>query len=65
MRKKIIAGNWKMNFGVKQATDFINEIKSKIDNGKVDTIFCVPFTDIGAVVKLLEGTNIKVGAQNC
>jgi len=64
MRKKIIAGNWKMNFTPKEAEAFINGIKDKINSNKSDVVFCVPFLDIPTALSLLKGTNISVGAQN-
>jgi len=64
MRKKIIAGNWKMNLTPKEAEIFINSIKNKVDTDKSDVVFCVPFLDLPAALSLLKGTNISVGAQN-
>jgi len=64
MRKKIIAGNWKMNFTPKEAETFINGIKDKVNSNKNDVVFCVPFLNIPTALSLLNGTNISVGAQN-
>jgi len=64
MRKKIIAGNWKMNFTPKEAEAFINGIKDKVDSTKNDVVFCVPFLNIPTALSLLKGTSISVGAQN-
>ena len=64
MRKKIIAGNWKMNFGPKEAASFVNEIKDRINTDAVDVVLCVPFINLYPVTALLKGTKIKVGAQN-
>jgi len=64
MRKPIIAGNWKMNKTVKEGIDLINEIK-KIDlNKDVEALVCVPFTHLTEAKKALEGTGVKLGAQN-
>ena len=64
MRKKIIAGNWKMNMTPSEAGVFINSIKDKVNTDKCDVVFCVPFVDLPVAVSLLDGTNISVGAQN-
>jgi len=64
MRKKIIAGNWKMNLTPKEAESFIKNIKDKVNTDKADIVFCVPYLDVPAAVSLLSGTNISVGAQD-
>jgi len=64
MRKKIIAGNWKMNKTPKEALELVKILKDKVDTDKSDVVFCVPFVDIIPVVEALKGTNIAVGAQN-
>ncbi len=66
-RKKIIAGNWKMNKTPKEAVDFVEELKTtlaQIDIKGEEVIVCVPYVCIPAVKAILEGSNIKVGAQN-
>jgi triosephosphate isomerase len=64
-RKKLIAGNWKMNKtsadGVTLARDLVTTIGKQSD---VEVIVCPPFTAIEAVGKTLEGSNVKLGAQN-
>lgn len=64
MRKKIVAGNWKMNKTPKEAIALVNELKDKVNSSTVDVVFCVPFIDIFPVLDAVKGTNIKVGAQN-
>jgi len=64
MRKKIIAGNWKMNYCVNKAEDFVNEIKDTINTDEVDVVICPNFVSLDRVSELLDGTNIKLGAQN-
>lgn len=64
MRKKIVAGNWKMNKTPKEAIALVNELKDKVNTPDVDVVFCVPFIDIFPVLDAVKGTNIKVGAQN-
>lgn len=64
MRKKIVAGNWKMNKTPKQAVELVNSLKSKIDTDAVDVIVCPTFVCLQSVVDAVQGTNIAVGAQN-
>lgn len=64
MRKKIIAGNWKMNKTPKEAVELVNLLKDKVDTDKVDVVFCPTFVCLDAVLKATEGTKIAVGAQN-
>ena len=64
-RKKLIAGNWKMNKtaadGVALASDIVSSVGQSTD---VDVVICPPFTAIESVAKAIEGSNIKLGAQN-
>ena len=64
MRKKIVAGNWKMNKTPKQAAELCALLKDKVNTDKVDVVFCVPAVDIATVVEAVKGTNIAVGAEN-
>lgn len=64
MRKKIIAGNWKMNKNHNEAVELINTLKSGIDTDKSDVVVCVPFVDLMPVSEAIKGTNINLGAQN-
>ena len=65
MRKKIVAGNWKMNFTPSKAESFVREMKDKIDTDTVDVVLCVPYVNLQYVKAELESTNnIHVGAQN-
>ena len=65
MKNKIIAGNWKMNKNRVEAEQLITELIPLVKDTKNTVIICVPFTDLCKAVKLTEGTNIHVGAQNC
>lgn len=64
MRKPIIAGNWKMNKTILESLKLIENIKKHKLNNHVEAVVCVPFTSLDQVKKELEGTNIKLGAQN-
>ncbi|MCL2286199.1 MAG: triose-phosphate isomerase [Firmicutes bacterium] len=64
MRKKIVAGNWKMNKTPVEAVAFVKENKAFFDGNTTEVVLCVPYVSLQAVQTELEGTNIKVGAQN-
>ena len=63
-RKKIIAGNWKMNKTPSEAVALVNELKDLVKNDEVDVVYCVPAIDIVPVVEAVKGTNVEVGAEN-
>ena len=63
-RRKIVAGNWKMNMTPTQAVALVEELKPLVASEEVDVVFCVPAIDIIPVVAACEGTNIAVGAEN-
>lgn len=64
MRKKIIAGNWKMNYCVNKAEDFVEEIKDRINTDDVDVVICPNYVSLDRVSETIYDTNIKLGAQN-
>jgi triosephosphate isomerase len=64
MRKKIIAGNWKMNKTPSEAVALINELKPLVANDDVDVLFCVPAIDLVPAVEAAKGSNIQIGAEN-
>ena len=64
MRRKIIAGNWKMNKTPSEAVALVNELKDLVKNDEVDVVYCVPAIDIVPVVEAVKGTNVKIGAEN-
>ena len=63
-RRKIVAGNWKMNKTPSEAVALVNELKPLVASEDVDVVFCVPAIDIIPVVEATKGTNIAVGAEN-
>ena len=63
-RKKIIAGNWKMNMTPSEAVELVNTLKPLVANDDVDVVFCVPAIDLVPVMEATKGTNIQVGAEN-
>lgn len=64
MRRRIVAGNWKMNNGPKAAVELIETLKPLVANDDVDVVFCAPFVTLPAAIEAVKGTNIKIGAQN-
>ena len=64
MRRKIVAGNWKMNKTPSEAKGLINELIPLVDNEDVDVVFCVPYVALGTALELVKDTNIEIGAQN-
>jgi len=65
MRRKVIAGNWKMNMTPSQAKALIEETKPLVEGkNNCDIVFCVPFVDIDAAKKAARGSKIKIGVQN-
>ena len=64
MRKKIIAGNWKMNKTPSEAVALIDELKPLVANDEGDVVFCVPAIDIVPAVEATKDTNINIGAEN-
>ena len=63
-RKRIIAGNWKMNMTPSEAVKLVEELKPLVVNDDVDVVYCVPAIDIVPVVEAVKGTNVHVGAEN-
>ncbi len=63
-RKKIAAGNWKMNKTPREAVEFVTALKPRVKGVDTEVVVAVPFVCIPDVVKACEGSNIKVAAQN-
>lgn len=63
-RKKIIAGNWKMNKTPSQAKELINELIPLVKESDADVVICTPAIDLAIATELTNGTNISVGAEN-
>ena len=64
MRRKVIAGNWKMNMLPNEAIKMIEELAPEVKDTQSEVILCVPFTDLFYALLTAQGTNIKIGAQN-
>ncbi len=63
-RRKIIAGNWKMNKTPSEAVALVNELKPLVGNEDVDVVFCVPAISIIPAMEAAKGSNISIGAEN-
>ena len=64
MRKKIIAGNWKMNKTPSEAVALVETLKPLVANDDVDVVFCVPAIDIIPCMEAAKGSNVNIGAEN-
>ena len=65
LRKAVIAGNWKMNKTPSEAKALIGEMKPLVADADCEVVLCVPFVDLSAALEAAEGSNIKIGAENC
>ena len=63
-RRKIVAGNWKMNMTPSQAVALCDKLKDLVKSDEVDVVYCVPAVDIVPVVEAVKGSNVEVGAEN-
>ena len=63
-RKKIIAGNWKMNKTPSEAVELVKTLAPLVQNPDVDVVYCVPAIDIVPVAEAIKGSNVQLGAEN-
>ncbi len=64
MRKKVIAGNWKMNKNRQEAQEFMKEFIPLVADTQNEVVICAPYLDLSNLVEMTKGTNVKIGAQN-
>lgn len=64
MRKKVIAGNWKMNMLPNEAIEFMMQLEPMVKDTKNEVVICAPFTDLFYTINCAQDTNIHIGAQN-
>lgn len=64
MRRKVIAGNWKMNMLPDETIKFIQDFEPLVKDTKNEVILCVPYVDLFYALLNAQNTNIKIGAQN-
>ena len=65
MRKKIIAGNWKMNKNIQQGKELCNSILKLLETSNKEVILAVPYTHFTVLAELVRGSDLKLAAQNC
>ncbi len=67
MRKKIVAGNWKMNLNLQEGVALAKELNDalKADKPNCDVIICTPFIHLASVAPILDANTIGLGAENC
>ncbi len=65
MRKRIVAGNWKMNKTLQEGLELARTINRQVDNTGVLVILCPPFIHLSEVNKIITKDNLFMGAQNC
>ena len=65
-RRKIIAGNWKMNKTVPEALALVRELRGMVSmlRDKVEIVLAPPFVALHPVAKAIEDSNLKLAAQN-
>ena len=65
MRTPLIAGNWKMNTNLTEATNLVRGMLAELDGiAGVEKVLCPPFVSLAAIKELVQGTSIELGAQN-
>jgi len=64
MRKRVIAGNWKMHRTLPEAEALVRQLKTTCETEAVEVVVCPPFTALAAVGQLLRGSCIGLGAQD-
>lgn len=67
MRKKVVAGNWKMNTTLQEGVRLAEEVNAALKgtNAKCDVVICVPFTHLASVNAVIDPARLGLGAENC
>ncbi len=65
MRKKIVAGNWKMNKNLQEGVALAKELTEVVKNPNCGVIICTPFIHLASVAEIVKGSAIELGAENC
>lgn len=65
MRKKIVAGNWKMNTTLQQGIELATGVNENVSGSDVTVILCTPFVHLHEVSKIINKDAVYLGAQNC
>jgi triosephosphate isomerase len=65
MRKKIVAGNWKMNKNLQEGIALAKELTEVVKNPNCDVVICTPFIHLASVAEIVKGSAVQLGAENC
>ncbi len=65
LRRPLLAGNWKMNLTVAQSVELAKAVAAGAGSASGEVAVCVPFTAMTVVGEILQGTPVRLGAQNC
>jgi len=65
MRKKIVAGNWKMNKNLQEGVALAIELTEVVKNPNCGVVICTPFIHLASVAEVIKGSAIELGAENC
>ena len=65
MRKKMVAGNWKMNKTLQEGVALAAELKNNVKNPACEVVIGTPFIHLATVAEMLKGTPVHVAAENC
>ena len=65
MRKKIVAGNWKMNKNLQEGVALAKELTEVVKNPNCGVIICTPFIHLASVAEIVKDSAIELGAENC
>ncbi len=68
MRKKIVAGNWKMNMDLEEGLRFAKSVDQYFrekPSGKAEVVLCTPFIHLPGISEILKNSKVALGAQNC
>lgn len=67
MRKKIVAGNWKMNTTLQEGVGLAKDVNEALKHvaPKCDVVICVPFTHLASVNEVIDSSKLGLGAENC
>jgi triosephosphate isomerase (TIM) len=65
MRKKIVAGNWKMNTTLQEGIELAKSVNSKVTGTQVTVVLCTPSIHLSEIAKVISKPALFLGAQNC
>ena len=63
-RRKLIAGNWKMNMTPSEAEKLVTELMPLVKEAEAEVVVCPPYVDIPFVAPIIKGTNVRLGSQS-